>query len=374
MIDPSIHVCVDRPLSTAQLVKSWHEATQERAGNAYPAFAKAARSLPFDPKPEHLGVFVAKHWEKGQVLPVAFAPGTSRSLVVKLMTMANETGWPGDLRYRDVPTWEQGEIRVNFLPDQGSYSMIGTDARLVPKSELTLNLGWIDDRTDDREVFRTWVHEIGHSRGYPHNQSLPNFDVPLRKDYMIQWYMRTQGWSRQEAEAQFEQIAAGLLQFSPVNDLSSLMQYPIPAQFVATGREVPMNWVLSEEDKRFDLQVYPPQGTPVPPPAPTQPTAPKVLVVGGDAIDDSISVRKEVDWWPVTLVDPGVYRFRTEPAMVMGLYNAEKTKLLSASTYGPTDARTDLVLELTPASYVLGVKHHFAGGIGPYRVSLAKVA
>lgn len=371
-VDSCLHVCVDRR-HDVDPVRSWYEATKERPSNTFPVIQRAARSEPMEIPYQRLGVFVDKHWEAGQVLPVSFVPGTPRSLIVKLMTMANETGWPGNLKYRDVPVWDQGEIRIAFVPNEGSYSMIGTDCRAVPLHEKTMNLGWINLQTDDREVFRTFVHELGHSRGYPHNQSLPNFNLPLRREYMIQWYMQTQGWSRQDAEAQFEQIAASQLQFSPTNDLESLMQYPIPDQFVTTGHGVPMNFVLSAEDKRFDLQVYPFKESPTDPTGPPPSTKDKILVVGAPPVSDSIAARKEVDWWSVKIPDLGTYRFRVEPAMVLGLFNADKTQLLTPSTYGPTSQRTDLISYLDSGDYVLGVKHHFASGIGPYRIAVVKV-
>lgn len=375
LVDFGLHVCVDRSMDVDP-VRSWYEATKERPSNTFPVIQRAAESPPVENMPiQHLGLFVSKHWEPGQMLPVAFEPGTPRALIVKLMTMANETGWPGNLKYRDVPSWSQGEIRIAFTPNEGSYSMIGTDCRAVPLSQKTMNLGWIDLQTDDREVYRTFVHELGHSRGYPHNQSLPNFDLPLRRDYMIRWYMQTQGWSRQEAEAQFEQIAASQLTFSATNDLTSLMQYPIPDQFVQTGHGVPMNFLLSAEDKRFDLEVaYPYKNKPTDPTGPPVSEGDKVLVLGAPPVQDAISVKKEVDWWKVEVKSSGTLQFKTEPAMVMGLFNADKTRLLSPSTYGPTTSVTSLICDVESGVYELGVKHHYASGVGPYRISVETIA
>ena len=40
-------------------------------------------------------------------------------------------------------------------------------------------------------------------------------------------------------------------------DPTSIMMYPIPAGFTTNGFVVGMNWVLSDEDKKFIAQNYP---------------------------------------------------------------------------------------------------------------------
>jgi hypothetical protein len=95
--------------------------------------------------------------------------------------------------------------------------------------------------------------------------------------------------------------------------------------------------------------------------------------MAGSSIDDSIGLQREVDWYPVKIDIDGMYMFRTEPAMVMGLYDSGRLKLMSPSVYGPNTDHTELTIRLAAGSYVLGVKHHFQKGTGPYRVSCVKV-
>ena len=52
---------------------------------------------------------------------------------------------------------------------EGSWSRIGkTCLKTKDQTEATMDFGWFNDRTTDRELMRTTVHKFGHALGAFH--------------------------------------------------------------------------------------------------------------------------------------------------------------------------------------------------------------
>src|SRR5713226_8875810 len=57
-----------------------------------------------------------------------------------------------------------GEVRISFQADPGSWSAVGTDCLITdyfPQYQPTMNFGWLRDDTADEEYERVAVHEFG---------------------------------------------------------------------------------------------------------------------------------------------------------------------------------------------------------------------
>jgi len=68
----------------------------------------------------------------------------------------------------------EAELRIGFMPGDGSWSYLGRDCLLVPQGERTMNFGW-DLRTSyGRSTAR---HEIGHALGMPHEHQNPHAGI-----------------------------------------------------------------------------------------------------------------------------------------------------------------------------------------------------
>ena len=55
------------------------------------------------------------------------------------------------------------DIRVAFVQNGNSWSLIGRQALFAKSNEPTMNLGWLTDWTPDYEFKRTILHEFGHA-------------------------------------------------------------------------------------------------------------------------------------------------------------------------------------------------------------------
>ena len=66
-------------------------------------------------------------------------------------------------------------MSFTYAPGE-SYSYIGRDAKNVPLSQPTLNLGWFQsvDYPDENEWKGTTLHEFGHALGFWHEHQHPN--------------------------------------------------------------------------------------------------------------------------------------------------------------------------------------------------------
>lgn len=76
----------------------------------------------------------------------------------------------------DVPQ-SRSDVRIMFVKARGAWSYLGTQALSIPKSQPTMNLGWLDTGSDwdFKEAAGTAavvIHEFGHCLGMIHELSL----------------------------------------------------------------------------------------------------------------------------------------------------------------------------------------------------------
>lgn len=78
------------------------------------------------------------------------------------------------LKFEEVATREEAEIRIGFMRGDGAWSYLGRDILEHGPNERTMNFGW--DLTRSGEI-DTAVHEIGHSLGFPHEHQNPKAGI-----------------------------------------------------------------------------------------------------------------------------------------------------------------------------------------------------
>lgn len=194
-------------------------------------------------------------WEKGEEIRISFLDGTDdqKALVKRF---ASEWVDPGmaNLNFSWVPT--NGDIRISF-EHEGSWSVIGTTCRQVPKGEPTMNFGWLTPGISDDDARGVILHEFGHALGLIHEHQNPDEAIKWNKPVVI---VDLSGPPNNWDEATIEH---NMFETYPPNEIAgtkldknSIMMYPIPASWTIGGPEVGFNSKLSDQDKKFIKKQY----------------------------------------------------------------------------------------------------------------------
>lgn len=141
-----------------------------------------------------------------------------------------------------------GNVRVNFDPEKGSNSVVGTACK---ESSLgpTMNLGWMD--------VGTIVHEFSHVLGMLHEHQNPNGKpIQWNKEAVYEWAQETQGWDRQKTDD-------NILNTYNTNEITgsdfdpdSVMLYFFPASLTTNGYSPKQNLRYSQTDVQWLGKYY----------------------------------------------------------------------------------------------------------------------
>jgi hypothetical protein len=150
-----------------------------------------------------------------------------------------------------VDNISESNVRIGFDPDDGSYSLVGTDCNAHENmGKKTLNYGWIDAKTI--------MHEIGHVLGMIHEHQNPNGQtISWNEDIVYKWANDTQGWDK---ETTFHNIIEKY-KIDEINgsdfDPKSIMLYYYPKNFTTDGKGTSENDKLSDTDIMWIKKMYP---------------------------------------------------------------------------------------------------------------------
>lgn len=222
-------------------------------------------------------------WTAGSTIRVRFLGGSDyvRQRVVRY---AREWTRYANVDFSFVDSGS-GDIRVSFVENGSSWSLLGRQAQRAPSNRATMNFGWLTERTPEYDFRRTVLHEFGHALGLLHEHQNPTGGIPWDEDEVYSFYRRTQGWDRQTT---YHNVIARRqrdeTQYSAY-DPASIMHYPVDSRLTRGAYEVGMNTAISATDARFIASIYPGRssnppttgGTSSPSrPSPTKPDRPVV--------------------------------------------------------------------------------------------------
>lgn len=194
-------------------------------------------------------------WDNGKTLNVKFLSG-SPALQAKIRTAAKEWEKYGNIRFNFVKSGP-AQIRILLTDGDGYYSMVGTQASMIPEDEHTMNFDTTGGHFMNPVSLRgTVIHEFGHAIGLLHEHSSPVSGIQWNKDQMYKDYAEI-GWDRETVDAQvFESYKVSYTNGTKY-DNKSIMHYPIVSRHTKNGYKVDWNWDISAGDKQIVSLLYP---------------------------------------------------------------------------------------------------------------------
>lgn len=300
-------------------------------------------------------------WENGRTLRVKFLDGLP-SVQERVRDIAAEWEDVVNLRLQFV-TSGSAEIRISFAEQGFSWSTVGTDALTVPRTQPTMNYGWLEPSTEEVEYQRVVRHEFGHALGMIHEHQNPAAagKIPWDKPKVYAYYAR-QGWSREDVDANvFDVYDADLTNFSEY-DPTSIMQYAIPDELTIGDYEVGWNTELSPTDISFMRSQYPRTETGV-----------VELEVGAPPTAATIGAGGEVDTYHFVVRAAATHIITTTGALdtVMTLHGPDDPAAVFAWDDDLGAGRNARIVRmLTPGSYWITVRHQDPTRTGPYRIQV----
>lgn len=189
-----------------------------------------------------------RYWEPDTTLRVFFIGGEQSDIDSMKETIEYMLSLTS-LKVQYVTAPENSDIRISFKRGYGSYSYLGTDCKLIPKTEETLNLGW-----RGKDVER---HEFGHTLNLFHEHQNPKGGIQWNEEQVIKDLSGAPNYWTED------QIRRNVL--DPINleiadattfDPKSVMLYSFPPEWTLNGFTGEDNVDLSETDKAFLTQKY----------------------------------------------------------------------------------------------------------------------
>ena len=202
-------------------------------------------------------VLVNSLWQNGRTLRVRFLDGIP---VVQQKVRQVALRWTQHININfEFGNDPDAEIRIAFVPDGRSWSVIGTGALVVAKDKPTMNFGWLTANSSDDEYSRVVLHEFGHALAMPHEHQHPENGIPWNKEAVYAYYMGPpNNWSKAQVDSNlFAKYDKSMTKFSEF-DKESIMLYPIDEAFVTDPSfAVGLNDKLSARDIEFMSKIYP---------------------------------------------------------------------------------------------------------------------
>ncbi len=197
-------------------------------------------------------------WTPGSIITVKFLEG-DMNLRKRVRAVAETWTEPGmanlTLSFVDAGS---ADVRIAFMPGQGSWSYLGTFCKSIPAGEPTMNYGWLTPGSSDADIRRVVLHEFGHAVGLIHEHQNPKKAINWNEAAVIRdlegppnnWDVQT---IRHNVLDRYDpnKVTATAV------DKDSIMMYPIPKSWTLDGFSSGLNEDLSAIDKDFIRECYP---------------------------------------------------------------------------------------------------------------------
>lgn len=195
----------------------------------------------------------------GVDLTVSFMDTTDSALKNHILLHMNAWAKTANVRFRE--TASGGRVRIardDSAQGGGYWSYLGTEIDEIPKDEQTMNLEGFTMNTKESEFHRVVRHETGHTLGFPHEHMRKELVAKIDREKAIKYFMRTQGWSREEV---IQQVLTPLddkkMLETATADPYSIMCYQIPGEITKDGKPIIGGTDIDASDYAFAAKLYP---------------------------------------------------------------------------------------------------------------------
>jgi hypothetical protein len=250
-----LRICVDRVVPTEASMDAAVLAMGENSANEPPPLIMRP-GAPVHPL--EMALATPKKWANGRKLKVRFLDGTAKQ---KQLTQKYAEVWE---QYANIDFDFSGaanaEIRISFRK-AGSWSALGTDCLLTqafPKSDPTMNFGWLKDDTPEKEWRRVVLHEFGHALSAIHEHQNPKSGIKWNLPEVYRVFSGPpNNWTKSQIDFNIVQKYS-IDQLNATDfDPKSIMLYAFPAALIASGKATANNTDLSANDTKFIAAMYP---------------------------------------------------------------------------------------------------------------------
>jgi hypothetical protein len=250
-------LCSVKLLPEPLWIKAAREAIRINPVNA-PASHQLRMAAPGEvPSPQRLALLTQKYWGiEGVNLTVGFLDNPPADLRARILSHMNAWGEFGNIKFRE--TKQDAQVRIARQRGEGYWSYLGTDVLQISYDEPTMNLDSFTMNKPDSEFYRVVRHETGHTLGFPHEHMRQEIVNRIDKEKAIAYFMRTQGWSREEVIAQvLTPINPGEILGTPNADSLSIMCYWLPGEIMEDQEEITGGRDITSSDADFASIIYP---------------------------------------------------------------------------------------------------------------------